>query len=80
MSIKGRQPDMRMSLRLREPEGRRSRYLDMSPVEPGRQPDMRMSLRLREREARRSRYLDILPVERGSPPGRTPVSPICEWT
>ena len=43
MSIKGRQPDMRMSLRLREREERRSRYLDILPVEP-RQPDMRMNL------------------------------------
>lgn len=37
MSIKGRQPDMRMSLRLREREARRSRYLDIprvAPVEP----------------------------------------------
>ena len=33
MSIKGRQPDMRMSLRLRELEERRSRYLDILPVE-----------------------------------------------
>lgn len=50
---------MRMSLRLREREARRSRYLDMSPVEPGRQPGLRMWLRLRECEARRSRYLDM---------------------
>ena len=42
---------MRMSLRLREREARRSRYLDMSPVEPGRQPGLRMWLRLRECEA-----------------------------
>ena len=58
-----------MSLRLREREARRSRYLDMSPVEPGRQPDMLMSLRLREPEGRRSRYLDMPPVEPGRQPG-----------
>lgn len=34
MSIKGRQPDMRMSLRLREREARRSRYLDIPRVVP----------------------------------------------
>lgn len=33
---------MRMSLRLREREARRSRYLDMSSVEPGRKPGLRM--------------------------------------
>ena len=34
MSIKGRQPDMRMSLRLRERGARRSRYLDIPRVVP----------------------------------------------
>lgn len=38
MSIKGRQPDMRMSLRLREREARRSRYLDIPRVATGQTP------------------------------------------
>ncbi len=70
MSIKGRQPDMRMSLRLRERGARRSRYLDMSLVS-------RIANEFAASGARSAKK----PLFRLSPgrPGRTTVSPICEW-
>jgi len=59
---------MRMSLRLREREARRSRYLDMSPVEPGRQPGLRMWF-----AASRARRAEKLLFRHS--PGRTSTAP-----